>query len=210
MTDDTFSPLPQGLWTVRSVQDTLQLYADWADTYESDVATYGYGTPGRIAALLASHLADPTTPILDFGCGTGLSGLAMADAGLKVIDGSDISDEMRAKAEAKGVYRRVFPGTPGKMPEAAVGTYGAIAAVGVVSLGAAPAETLAPLLDLLAPGGFLAFSYNDATLREASYMEALTAVQLDGTAVLIAAQYGPHLPNQQGAQGSTVYLLRRL
>jgi hypothetical protein len=42
-----------------------------------------------------------------------------------------------------------------------------------VSLGAAPASTLATLLDALAPGGHFGFSYNDATLADPAYMEAL-------------------------------------
>ena len=202
--------LPSQLWQPRSTEDTLKLYADWADSYEADVAAYGYATPARCADILAAHMPDLTLPVLDFGCGTGLSGTALAAKGFSTLDGTDISDDMRAQATEKGVYRDVFAGIPGEMPKVAPGSYHAIAAVGVISLGAAPAETLDPLLKLLAPGGLLVFSYNDATLRDTGYMGALADVQTSEIALMLAASYGPHLPQKEGAQGSTVYIMRRL
>lgn len=202
--------LPSQLWAPRSIDDTLQLYADWADSYEADVNAYGYVTPDRVAQMLSAHVPDKTLPILDFGCGTGLSGVALAKAGFTTIDGTDISDEMRAKASGKGVYRKVFAGVVGEVPDALAGTYASITAIGVVSLGAAPPEMLRPLLDLLKPGGHLAFSYNDATLLSADYMNALAEVQASGNARMLAAAYGPHLPEKDGARGSVVYCLQRL
>lgn len=202
--------LPSQLWTERSPEETLKLYADWADSYEADVAAYGYATPARIATLLAAHLSETSAPVLDFGCGTGLSGVALRKAGFTKIDGTDVSDEMRALAAAKNVYRSLIPGIPGEMPAGAKGQYAAIAAVGVISLGAAPAEMLYPLLDMLPKGGLLAMSYNDATLVSPAYMQALCDVQVSGTARLLAADYGPHLPQKEGARGSTVYILERL
>lgn len=202
--------LPSQLWKPRSVTETLHLYADWADSYEDDVTSYGYVTPERVAEILAAHVVDKTAPVLDFGCGTGLSGVALSKAGFTTIDGTDISDEMRAQAHGKGVYRDVFAGVVGEVPDTLAGTYASVVAVGVVSLGAAPPEMLSPLLDLLAPGGHLAFSYNDATLLDADYMNALAAVQATGKARMLAAAYGPHLPQKDGARGSVVYCLQRL
>ena len=85
-------------YALETPEDSQKLYADWADTYEADVAAYGYATPARIARALAPHLPDTSAPILDFGCGTGLSGQALAAAGFTTIDGTDISAEMRAQA----------------------------------------------------------------------------------------------------------------
>jgi hypothetical protein len=68
-----------------------------------------------------------------------------------------------------------------------------------------PAGTLATLLDALAPGGHLGFSYNDATLADPAYMAALDAAQ--ASADLIHDAYGPHLPAKD--MGSRVYVLRK-
>lgn len=58
----------------RDSADVRKLYDDWASNYENEIATNGYATPGRCANALRAHISDASKPILDFGCGTGLSG----------------------------------------------------------------------------------------------------------------------------------------
>lgn len=203
MTDDgQGSTLDTQLWKPRSVAETRALYSGWAKDYDADVTGAGYRTPARLAAALAEASADLTAPILDFGCGTGLSGKALAAAGFTTIDGTDITPEMVAGARTLGLYRRLTISEPGAAPAPG---YAAITATGVVSLGAAPPETLDTLLGALAPGGLLALSYNDATLADARYMEALTASR--AVADLLSEAYGPHLTAKD--MGSTVYVLRK-
>jgi len=198
--------MPKGLWRPRSPEETRALYAEWARAYDADVLAEGYATPARAAAAMAEHLEDRDAPVFDFGCGTGLSGAALAEAGFTTLDGTDVTAEMLAEARAKGVYRDLTLGALGEIPD--LSGYAAVAAVGVVSLGAAPAETLDALLGAMAPGALLVFSYNDATLRTPAYVDALAQAQLAGHLV-IWARHGPHLPDKEGARGSTVHVLRR-
>ena len=53
--------------------DSRALYAEWSDTYDQEVGKNGYATPGRTAKTLAQFVTDLNQPILDYGCGTGLS-----------------------------------------------------------------------------------------------------------------------------------------
>lgn len=200
MTDDSLDPK---LWKPRTVADTVTLYRDWAATYDADVLGSGYVTPTRAASALAPYLSDGDA-ILDFGCGTGLSGKALRDAGLGPVDGTDITPEMLELARAKELYRRLWLSEPGHL-DVAPGTYAAILAAGVVSLGAAPPDTLDLLLDALAPGGLLAFSYNDPTLADRSYTEKLDRLLAGGGARLLFREHGPHLPEK--GMGSDVILL---
>lgn len=200
----TDSPLDSRLWTARSVEDTQALYAGWADRYDADMARLAYATPGRVAAALAGVVPDKSVPVLDFGCGTGLSGAALKAAGFSAIDGTDISGPMLEHARGKAIYRNLILGAPGAVPE---GPHAAIVATGVVSLGAAPPEMLALLLDALAPGGHLAFSFNDPTLADPAYVEALDALLIDGLATLAFRAHGPHLSEK--VTGSDVIVLRR-
>ncbi|MCH2077160.1 MAG: methyltransferase domain-containing protein [Rhodobacteraceae bacterium] len=198
------------LWTPRSIEDTQKIYADWAETYEADVQGMNYATPARIAEAIRPHVS-PHEPILDFGCGTGLSGLALAQQGYQVIDGTDISEPMLQFAydkqhEGEDVYRNLWLGAPGRV-NAAPGDYACIIATGVISLGAAPPDMLMVLLDNLGPEGIFAFSYNDPTLADKSYMEALEDVIADGTARQLYRQHGPHLSEK--VTGSDVIVLRR-
>ena len=170
----------------------------------------GYATPSSIAQALWDNMPNMDAEILDFGCGTGLSGLALRMVGYHQIDGTYISPEMLAVARKKKAYRTLTRGTPGQLPLISAGTYDAIVACEVISLGAAPPDILTPILNLLAPGGLLALSYNEATLKDANYMDALADVQSSGQAHLRWSENGPHLPQKPGAQTSTIYILERL
>jgi len=64
------------------------LYDDWADSYEAEVGENGYATPARLARALATITGDKAQAILDYGCGTGLSGAALADGPLARHAGS--------------------------------------------------------------------------------------------------------------------------
>lgn len=195
------------LWTQHSDAEIKEIYARWAESYEEDVAEWGYATPPRIALALRRCGANIEKPILDFGCGTGLSGMALKAVGFQVVDGTDISPQMLAIAEAKPAYRQVWKGAPGSMGHIRRGDYPAIAAAGVVSLGAAPPETLDMLLDAIGPGGLLAFSYNDATLADRAYTDRLDIAVLAPDIELVFEEHGPHLPAKE--MMSTVYVLRR-
>ena len=199
------------LWTPRSVDDTRKIYADWADTYEQDVTAMAYATPDRIASALVAQSPDPTAAILDFGCGTGLSGAALHRHGFTQIDGTDISPEMIAHAEAKTtpngpLYRHLWLGDADNVGIKR-SAYDVIVATGVISLGAAPPDLLGVLLSKLPAKGLLALSYNDPTLADPSYMDALNAVLANGLATQVFREHGPHLNDK--VTGSDVIVLRR-
>lgn len=193
------------LWSRRSVEDTVAVYRDWAESYDADITARGYRTPDRIAAALVP-LVDPDTLILDFGCGTGLSGKALAEQGYHNLHGTDITPEMLEKARATGLYAKLWTSDPGKL------TFGrraylVIVAAGVVSLGAAPPETLPALVAKLGSGGLLALSYNAPTLADEHYVAALSNEIAAGHAEVVFRENGPHLDNV--GMTSDVIVLRR-
>ena len=198
--------LRPSLWTPRPVDETIAVYADWADNYDADVTKRGYRTPDRLAAAL-KKFAKPDAEILDFGCGTGIGGAALLRAGFAHIDGTDVTEQMLEKANARGIYRKTWHSSPTDMGFAA-GTYAVIVAVGVVSLGAAPPETLGPLIDQLPEGGVLALSFNDPTLADDRYADALNTTCNAGLVEIVFRDHGPHLDDV--GMGSDVIILRRL
>jgi predicted TPR repeat methyltransferase len=191
-----------------TAQDAVEdLYDDWAATYDDDVSGNDYRTPARCAAALAEHLPDRDAPILDFACGTGLSGAALAEAGFTAIDGVDLSEPMLEIARKRGIYRSLAKAEPGAPPDARPGDYAAIAAVGALSPGAAPPEYFETLLDCLAPGGLLVVSYNDHTLAEPAYTSRLEDAIARGAVRERFREHGDHIV-KLGAT-STVYVLEK-
>lgn len=199
--------LKKELWAPRSLAETITVYEDWAARYDAEVGGGGYETPRRIAAILAPFVAEDPRPVLDFGCGTGLSGLALAAEGIGPLHGTDITKAMVEIAREKRVYERLWVGAP-EEPPAKAGAYRAIVAAGVISLGAAPPETIGLLLPALAAGDYLCLSFNDPTLAYGAYDAALEAHVLAGDFALVARAHGPHLAS--ASMGSDVILLRRL
>jgi predicted TPR repeat methyltransferase len=188
-------------------EETRALYDAWAPTYDTEIAQNGYATPTRIAKALAAHVTQKDAPILDFGCGTGLSGLALRSQGFDLIDGMDPSDDMLARARQKNAYRRLTRIAPTDTTPIEEGAYKTIAAIGVIGTGAAPASTFDILLRALPRGGLLGVSLNDHAIAAKVY-EATMCNWLDsGAARLLFKEYGPHLPGQNIK--SNVYIIEK-
>jgi predicted TPR repeat methyltransferase len=201
MTDDFLDRV----YAARTEDETRAIYDAWAASYEAEVAKNGYATPGRCAAALVRHTTDLTTPVLDFGCGTGLSGLALKLAGFTAIDGMDLSAEMLAQAEKKGIYRALTHVTSDT--RLATGTYSNIAAIGVIGAGAAPISLLDTLMHALGRNGRLVFSFNDHTLQDPVHEARICEWTDCGAARLLFRERGEHLPGLN--MKSNVYILEK-
>lgn len=183
------------IYDVEGPKALKEFYDNWADSYDGDLEDQEYVTPSRVAAALADFVpeADRDQPVLDFGCGTGLSGEALSKAGFTQLHGADVSEGMLEKAKEKGVYAQLLRLPGGALDPEIIGRYRLVTAAGAISAGAAPAETLPQIIDALPAGGLLVVSYNGHTLEDEAYMAALTRVLTDG-ATLESAQDGDHLP----------------
>ena len=195
------------VYGAKDADSTRQLYDDWSQTYEAEVGENGYATPPRCAQALAACLPDVTLPVLDFGCGTGLSGLAMRDAGFTTIDGLDLSADMLAVARDKGIYRDLHQIEADAALTHTPGDYAAIAAIGVIGAGAAPISVFDTLMRGLAPGGRIVLSFNDHALEDPDNEAKLDDYISTGRANLLFKEYGPHLPGI--GLKSNVYVLEK-
>ena len=188
--------------------DTRDLYAQWSTSYDQEVAENGYATPSRVAKALASHVEDLRTPVLDYGCGTGLSGMALRKVGFSNLHGIDVSKEMVTIAKEKKAYQTLRVFDPNAEPPLKTGEFEIITAIGVIGIGAAPLTIFDTIISLLVPGGLFAFSFNDHTLADPAF-EAKVSDSVDtGEAKLILREYGDHLPG--AGLKSNVYILKIL
>jgi predicted TPR repeat methyltransferase len=195
-------------YTIENTDQAREFYQDWAKTYDDEVSSHGYITPRRCAEALAQFTTAKSAPLLDFGCGTGLSAVALKAEGFTTIDGSDLSPEMLEQAAKRtGLYRNLIKTDIGKPFDFPTGAYQLIAAIGVIASSHAPAETIDTALAALPVDGLLVFSLNDHTLQDSAF-EARIAENLDtGTARLLFKEHGDHLPGYD--MGSNVYVMQK-
>jgi len=194
-------------YAARDPEEIREIYNDWASTYEADITAEGYATPQRAAAALAEFVEDKEQPILDIGCGTGLSGRALKDAGFTTIDGADTSAEMLSQADKKGIYRSLLEVDPNAELPFKDGTYALITAIGVIGPGAAPISLFDALMHKLGKGGKLLFSLNDHALVDSGTLGMIHEWTDCGAAVLLFSEEGPHLPGRN--LNSTIYLIEK-
>ncbi|WP_085796345.1 class I SAM-dependent DNA methyltransferase [Falsiruegeria litorea] len=194
-------------YNLETPEETRDHYDKWAGSYDAEVDENGYVTPGRVAEALRAEVSDLNKPILDYGCGTGLSGLALRKVGFTTIDGMDPSSDMLDGARAKGAYRHLTGFDILDPAPVSAGSYDIITAIGVIGAGAAPPETFDLLMNALPSGGLLAFSFNDHALADPAFEGRLNDWLDMGAARLLSKEYGDHLPGMN--MKSNVYIVEK-
>lgn len=190
-----------------SDQDDLRvLYDSWATSYDADLSELDFATPARVAEALARHMKTDG-PILDFGCGTGLSGAALADKGFTRIDGFDVSERMLERAQKLGIYTQLIHAGPDDALPFDQGEYDAVTASAAISPGAAPGRRLDDVIAILETGGLFVVSLNHLALEDPDYRVRIEDAISEGRVEVLEAMDGPHLP---GADlDAKVFVLRR-
>lgn len=194
-------------YSVADPHEAREFYEGWAEGYEDEVAENGYITPRRCAEALAAQAAAPWAPVMDLGCGTGISGLALRAAGFECIDGYDFSQAMLDRAAEKGVYRQTAIADLSQPLEIAEGVYQNAAAVGCITPEYMPATVLDQILSKLPQGGCVVFSVNDHSAADGSIVGRIMTLVDCGAAELVFKDYGEHLPGI--GLKATVYVLKK-
>ena len=198
----------EDVYSLDSAEAAAEFYDGWAAEYDAELAAGGYVTPSRCAAALAAHASLPWAPLIELGCGTGLGGLALRDAGFECIDGVDISPEMLAKAETRGVYRSLTIADLSRpLDSIADETYQNAAAIGVLNPSLMPPTVIDEALGKLPSGGCFVLSLNDHALSEGSMQTRLLELTEHGIADLVFKEHGDHIPAIE--LRSTVFVLRK-
>jgi len=157
----------------KTVEDQRQIYKDWAETYDVDTTTeLGWIGFKPAAAEFSKRITNKSARILDVGCGTGLSGMALADVGYTDLDGCDLSPEMLSKAKEKGVYVSLSEVDLTKDIEI-TRPYDAVFSCGVFGFGPPYPEHLKHLTAVLKPGGYAIVTVNGKGWIEKDWEQAL-------------------------------------
>ncbi len=126
--------------------------------------------------------------VLDIGCGTGLTGLALRALGVGVIDGVDLSEVSLAAAQSRGIYRSLqrHNFNESSLPFAD-NSYRAAECVGVLSYAHDPRVLIVDACRVVQPGGCVVFSQRSDLWAEHNLEGILNAMCTDG--ILTAATW---------------------
>lgn len=92
-------------------KESLKVYDSWASKYDADIVTWGYDMPSQVAKTLQKHVSSSSLAgnykVLDAGAGSGLSGVALQEAGFVHVDANDLSPKMLEIAKKRNCYETI-------------------------------------------------------------------------------------------------------
>lgn len=184
------------------------LYDDWAKTYDDDLtdASHGYVGPVQAAKVIAELSKKDGQTILDAGCGTGLSGLAVRDAlgSSAVIDGIDISPGMLELAAKKDVYRNLQPADLSKAIAMTSDTYDVVVCVGTMTEGhVGPSPALGEFVRVTKGGGLVVATVKETIWCRGGYEAEVDRLASEGLVTVVSTDSVPY----RQAQGVNARLL---
>ncbi|MFK7761861.1 MAG: class I SAM-dependent methyltransferase [Roseobacter sp.] len=178
-------------YALETTEDRKQLYAAWANTYDSEFAAASdYIYPQHVADVF--HKRNGQGPVLDAGAGTGLLAQALQAHRAHVIDAFDLSPEMLAVAREKGLYRALFVGDLTKELPFKDATYSAVVSSGTFTHGHVGPDAFDALMRVAAPGALFALSIKTELYRTQGFEAKFNALsdQIKGFELTEVRVYG--------------------
>jgi SAM-dependent methyltransferase len=177
--------LLQRAYDIKSPEEAIDLYRDWAGSYDQQLERgLRYVAPAVIAQMLSAAEPDHTVRVLDVGCGTGLVGVSLSKMGFTFLDGLDFSSQMLNEARRKSVYRKLIQADLSGSLDLAPFTYGAAISCGTFTHGHVDASALERITPLLKPGAIFACTIHHGVWEEAGFAKTLERLGSDGVLVI--------------------------
>lgn len=172
-------------------------YDRWAETYDDALHEWGYEAPRGVAQRMAKRLTPHESVILDAGCGTGLSGLALQNAGFQHIDGMDLSPKSLEKAATTGAYRTVIEHNLAERFPFSDGTYDGVQCVGVLTYLPNPESVFREFARVTRKGGTIVFTQRSDLYDTLSFSTLLDKLATEEGLwhVIERSKPSPYLPH---------------
>lgn len=168
------------VYAARSDGELSEAYSTWSSEYDRENLSSGYCLPFLITAWVSRYVAVDAGPLLDAGCGTGLSGPCLRALGYRSIEGLDFSGEMLELARQRGAYDELRRATLGEELPWRDNHFAAFFSTGVFTEGHAPASGLFELCRITRPGGHAIFTVRDKVFDSGSFADVFAELEARG------------------------------
>ena len=167
----------QDAYAIKTPEDSINLYRDWASSYDSDFAKQNdYRSPLEIANYFDKYSNNEDTPILDVGAGTGLIGEYLKLSS-REIDAIDISPEMLNIARLKNCYAKIIEADLTKRLLIKDNHYGAIVSAGTFTHGHVGPDVFDELLRVTRAGGLFVLTIHYKLYKIAGFDKKLLEIK---------------------------------
>jgi predicted TPR repeat methyltransferase len=181
----------QDAYSLETEADTLAFYDRWADEYDAQLERgLHYVAPRALAEALARYHTVNDEPILDVGCGTGLTCCCLRELGFPIVDGIDFSRAMLRKAGEKTVYRKLMEADLNVALPFDDGIYAAAISTGTFTLGHVGPEPIDEVLRVLKPGAFFACTVHQAIWDSRGFAAKFAALETSGVIRMVELETG--------------------
>ena len=186
--------------------DLASAYGEWAADYDKDlVDEMGYVAPVLTCRLLQQYVQDPQAEILDAGCGTGLVGKALSEAGYRNLEGLDYSEDMLEQARRKNVYRALHQGDLTARLDLPDERFDAVVSVGTFTCGHVGPEGLGELIRVTRPGGFICFTVREQAWEGDAYRPVMDKLEQSGVWGRVVEKSIDYIPKEGAKCMACVY-----
>lgn len=168
------------VYAAKAVDELSEAYSVWSSDYDRETLSLGYALPFMITSFIARHVGRQEGPVLDAGCGTGLTGPYLKALGYGAVHGLDMSGEMLDHARARGCYTSLSQGVLGTELPFQDGQFAAVFSTGVFTDGHAPASSLDELCRITRPGGHLIFTVRETVFAKGGFDRQIASLIASG------------------------------
>ena len=183
--------------TAASTNELMKVYDGWADRYDRELLEdWGYTSPQKAVQLLLEAMGSPELAVLDAGCGTGLVGVLLKEAGISFLTGIDYSPGMLAEAERKGVYDALHTmdmNLPLTLPS---DSYDAVTCIGTFTSTHVKPEAVEELARVTRSGGLLVFTVRDDYWQSTNFIDLVTELHVSGVARIEQIRLEPYIHSE--------------
>lgn len=181
----------------QSTDALMNVYDDWADRYDCELLEeWGYTSPQMAVALLQRYRALEGLSVLDAGCGTGLVGELLVQAGVTQLAGIDYSSGMLSKAAEKGVYHSLSQMDLNEVLPIDSNSFDAVTCIGTFTSTHVIPEALGELVRLTRPGGVIVFTVRDDYWQATGFLDLLMAMHASKQVYLEEIRVEPYIHSE--------------
>ena len=168
------------VYEIESPKEAQEVYDEWAETYEADLAAMDHRVPAVAATVFARFVPLDDGSILDAGCGTGVQSEPLHLAGYGPIVGVDLSAGMLELARRKNIYAALHQAELGNELDFDDDAFANVISVGAITPGHAPPHSFDELIRVTRPGGRIIFGMRVDDAQDPEYPETVAGYAKDG------------------------------